>query len=80
MTRTNLYNLIACLFGGFLKAGFEKASEFCEGIKSLGCFYGKLLQILELSVLQKTFPVNVLQQCEQCALGLNVVKVNHSYY
>lgn len=45
MTRTHLYNLIACLFGGFL-AGFKKARNFREiigVIKCLGCFYGKLI-------------------------------------
>lgn len=48
MARTNLYNLIACLFGGFL-AGFKKkkASNLRERIgviKCLGCFYRKLIK------------------------------------
>lgn len=46
MAKTNLYNLIACLFGDFL-AGFRKASKLRERIgiiKCLGCFFRKLIR------------------------------------
>lgn len=37
MARTNLYSLIAYLFGGFL-AGFKKASNFRERIGVIKCW------------------------------------------